>query len=51
LFEKKLQEAYKKLALAENEKGVISKNYESQMKMLSEHIVELNLQNERLKGH
>jgi len=26
-----------------NEKVTISKNYESQMKMLSEHIVDLNL--------
>jgi len=35
-----------------NDKTVICKNYESQMKMLSEHIVDLNLQNERLKsGH
>ena len=39
----------RRLEETEQEKAIISKNYESQMKMLSEHIVDLVQQNEKLK--
>ena len=40
-----------KLEAAESERQSIKKNYESQLNMMSEQLVELNLQNERLKGN
>jgi hypothetical protein len=45
--EKEAKELKAKLESALNDKQVISKNYESQLKMVSEHIVDLNSQNEK----
>lgn len=48
----KLQvELERQLESATSEKMIIKKNYESQLNMMSEQLVELNLQNERLKGN
>ena len=43
-------ELQEKLGKAESEKMIIKKNYEAQLNMMSEQLVELNLQNERLRG-
>ena len=43
-------ELQEKLDKAESEKMIIKKNYEAQLNMMSEQLVELNLQNERLRG-
>ena len=40
----------RKVDAAEKERSDIRRNYDSQMKMLSEHLAELNIENERLKG-
>lgn len=40
----------KKLKAAEAEKGVITKSFQSQIDMMTEHMAELNLQNEKLKN-
>ena len=49
--EKTTKNLQTKLEAAESERQIIKKNYESQLNMMSEQLVELNDQNERLKGN
>lgn len=44
-----IEKLKRKLGESEHEKNAIRKNYESQLNMMSEQLVELNMQNEKLK--